>query len=96
MENALLQVHWSHVVSVVAVLFGIVGVYHRMFIAPVHRWRESVNGQLVGLDKRIALVEQRLMSGDEKFDAVMEELKQLRACVQEMKVSLARLSEKTS
>lgn len=83
--------HWYHAVVALGSILGVFAVYHRLFIAPEKERQAKVAGRLSALETKQALQEQRLESGNTKFDEVLAAIKELKA---ELKGDHAKLEER--
>ena len=91
-ETTLLSlIHWQHALGFIATILGVMGGYHRLFVTPEQRRRENVAQRLQELEKKQALQEQRLDSGNTKFDEVLAAIRELKA---ELKGDHAKLEER--
>lgn len=76
--------------STLAAAATILGVYHAVTVAPEKARRKGVSEKLAALDKRTALVEQRLESGDRKFSEMAADVKEIKASMQRLELAVAR------
>ena len=77
--------------TVLASLFTAFGVYHGVVLKPETARRKDVESRLTEIEKEQALTKQRLEHGEEKFDEILEAIKELRT---EMKEQFAGLDNR--
>lgn len=73
-----------------AAMATVLGVYHAISVAPEKVRRAQVGADLADLDKRVALVEQRLESGDKKFDEMAANVKEIKECMRRLELAVAK------
>ena len=84
---------WHLVVTGISVLAAgatILGVYHGVSVAPEKARRKEVADGLAGLDKRMALAEQKLDSGDKKFDTMANDVKEIKESMRRLELAVAK------
>ena len=74
----------------VAAAATILGVYHGVSVAPEKARRQKVADDLAELDKRIALAEQKLESGDKKFDTMANDVKEIKESMRRLELAVAK------
>ena len=82
-------IHWYHGAVALGGLLAIFGTVHRLWIAPIQAWRKEVERRIVEVEKQQALDKQRMESGDRKFTELVADIKEIKACLQELKVAVA-------
>ena len=90
-DNATLSslIHWYHGVIALGGLLTVFGVIHRLWIAPIQAWRKGVDDRINEIEKEQALQEQRLESGDKRFEELVADIKAIREAIEGLRVALA-------
>ena len=97
MDSHPLQVvlSWYHAVLALGGLLAVFATAHRLWIAPIQRWRADVVQRVHAIEVEQALQAQRLASGDAKFDEVLRAIRDMRECLVQLKVELAKRGGET-
>ena len=89
-----MEVHVWHLaitgLGALAAAATILGVYHGVTVAPERARRKDVSSALANLDKRTALVEQRLESGDKKFGEMAADVKDIKESMRRLELAVAK------